>query len=666
MIYLFNANEVDFIGGTPLVNAYEDIIVEEINGRYDLSFNYPCSDKSYKLLERFKLCYADTPQGKQAFSIVSVDKHVGYVSVYALHVFFMLDKTTVGDITTTSPVNCTEILKRLKKSLTEENRYSFYSDIKEGHVFNISKVSPLKALGEGKHSILGQWGGYLKRDNYSVGVVSRLGVDTEHLIAKRKNIADLSLKQTGEAIVTRLYLTAKLKDSEAVIETVVDSPLINTYPYIMATNRSYENEDIKSLEDLIKIGKAEFSKMRIDLPKETFTITATEEINGYGLNLGDSVLILYEDYDLSKRIEVSSYEYIPMAKRYKSLSFGELENTFTGAVTGSVSDKVDEAVKIGESAYTRAVEAQTELITKLTAGHVVKLDGELLVTDDEDYKRARNVWKWSVNGLGFSSNGYSGPYETAITMDGHINAKALTGLIVKSTDIQAGAIKANHLSLDSYTSLTSTVINDEGLRLSVRQNAKAFIDALRAEVYERIDAEKHIIISDSQPKDTTKLWVDISTPKKELRKWDGVSWAYVTTNDRLKSLEGVIAKASEESDNRYEELNKKTSFSVTKDELIVTTDRLEKDLKSKDEELRTITNNIHIGSGKIRLGDNLSDAQMELSKDKLTFTVGNVPRAWLTNEHLYAENLRAEKALYLGNFAFIPRANGNLSFKKVK
>ena len=53
---------------------------------------------------------------------------------------------------------------------------------------------------------------------------------------------------------------------------------------------------------------------------------------------------------------------------------------------------------------------------------IPKSDKQTLDAIDE----AVNVWRWNVGGLGFSHNGYNGPYETAITADGQIVADFIT------------------------------------------------------------------------------------------------------------------------------------------------------------------------------------------------------------------------------------------------
>ena len=53
-----------------------------------------------------------------------------------------------------------------------------------------------------------------------------------------------------------------------------------------------------------------------------------------------------------------------------------------------------------------------------------------------------NVWRWNVGGLGFSHNGYNGPYETAITADGQIVADFITSGSLVANIIKAGVIQS--------------------------------------------------------------------------------------------------------------------------------------------------------------------------------------------------------------------------------
>ena len=100
-----------------------------------------------------------------------------------------------------------------------------------------------------------------------------------------------------------------------------------------------------------------------------------------------------------------------------------------------------------EQQYEQAIDDATEKIRGGTGGYVVttvNANGqpiELLITDNLNLNRARNVWRWNQGGLAHSSNGYNGPFnDVAITADGKINASMiLTGALTANL-IRAGII----------------------------------------------------------------------------------------------------------------------------------------------------------------------------------------------------------------------------------
>ena len=65
----------------------------------------------------------------------------------------------------------------------------------------------------------------------------------------------------------------------------------------------------------------------------------------------------------------------------------------------------------------------------------------MLIMDTEDIRTARNVWRFNQAGFGHSSNGYNGPYSTAITQNGAIVADFIT-----TGSLMAGLIKAGTIA----------------------------------------------------------------------------------------------------------------------------------------------------------------------------------------------------------------------------
>lgn len=107
-------------------------------------------------------------------------------------------------------------------------------------------------------------------------------------------------------------------------------------------------------------------------------------------------------------------------------------------------------------AMQKAILNATGWITGTGGGYVVfkRNDSgqatELLIMDSPEMSTAKNVWRWNLGGLGFSKNGVSGPYETAITQDGSIVGKFVTadGLHVYAANVD-GVLQANQINAES-------------------------------------------------------------------------------------------------------------------------------------------------------------------------------------------------------------------------
>jgi hypothetical protein len=125
---------------------------------------------------------------------------------------------------------------------------------------------------------------------------------------------------------------------------------------------------------------------------------------------------------------------------------GETKNTFSSSFE-PLGQKLERLNVKLEKAILDATSAITGNKGGVVILHDTNNDGkpdELLIMDVEDIALATNVWRWNKAGLGYahnpSGNAYLGPYKTAITADGQINADFIT----------TGALNAERISVDTY------------------------------------------------------------------------------------------------------------------------------------------------------------------------------------------------------------------------
>src|SRR5574344_1456557 len=88
--------------------------------------------------------------------------------------------------------------------------------------------------------------------------------------------------------------------------------------------------------------------------------------------------------------------------------------------------------------------------------HVVVRKNEILIMDTDDINTAQKVWRFNVNGLGYSSTGYHGEFGLAMTMDGSIVADYITAGTLAANLIKTGIIQS--LNEITYFDLDNGII----------------------------------------------------------------------------------------------------------------------------------------------------------------------------------------------------------------
>ena len=141
---------------------------------------------------------------------------------------------------------------------------------------------------------------------------------------KKSEIESLKARQKDE--------TASL-DEEITISLIIESPLINDYPFI--NEISISNNDLRTAEELEEWAMEYFTKGNIDKPKNS--IKVTYEQLSEDINRGDTVILKYLKYGVDERIRVVETHYDPMLKKWKEFILGEKEGRLGSEVSHSSS-----------------------------------------------------------------------------------------------------------------------------------------------------------------------------------------------------------------------------------------------------------------------------------------------------------------------------------------
>ena len=361
MLYLLDRNvRTVRWNGEPLHEATSAIIKESMNGDFTLTVKYPISDSGiYQLIQEDMLIKAPTPVlGAQLFRIKKPIEHNDHLEITAYHISDDVMQRSITPISVTSQ-SCDMALSRMvQNTKTALGDFSFNSDIQDRRTFNTTETETLySVLLDGKHSIIGTWEGELVRDNFAMTVKKSRGENRGVVITTHKNLKDYQRTKNSHNVVTRIHAKSTFKpegaEKETTIRVTVDSPLINSYPYI--NEKEYENNNAKSVEELQKWAQAKFSNEGIDKVSDAIKIEAYE-LDGQVVHMGDTVNLKSWKHNVDAFKKAIAYEFDALKEEYISLTLDDKAGVGGSRASGGLSSAADAILGVTESAQEIALE----------------------------------------------------------------------------------------------------------------------------------------------------------------------------------------------------------------------------------------------------------------------------------------------------------------------
>ena len=346
-------------GNFPLNEAFSSEIVQEANSTYQLTFKFPTSDPKWALLTPETELVADDLHGEQYFSIFEVEKQHGYVTVYANQVATLLNGYSINKINV-DRVNGATVMNALVAGFKRETPFTFFSDVMSKHTLNLKDISAMEALTKDKHSIVGQWGGDLVRDKYSVRLLENGGIENESLFAYKKNMKSFQESKSTKELRTRIHFKKVIEAHEEgkkdqILTVTIDSPLINKYKHIYEADMEVQDQDVVDQKTLEGYGKRYFRETLCDMIEESLEIDVIGQAD-QPVHMFDIVSVFHEDYDVDLRKKITKYKFNPMSIKLVSIGFGEVTRTLADSISGMVNDSVDKKMKSYDAEYEAKVQ----------------------------------------------------------------------------------------------------------------------------------------------------------------------------------------------------------------------------------------------------------------------------------------------------------------------
>lgn len=467
---LYKADAVDFstfgIGALSECTLCE--VTEERNGAFECTLKYPVTGRLFTELKNERLIKAkpnDTSKD-QLFRIYRITTPInGIVTIYAQHISY--DLSNIAELMWSSAkISPSLAMSRLFTKTASTHNFKCSTDFSSGKPFSVSKPKSVRAcLGGSEGSMLDRWGGEYEWDNFNVILHSKRGKDNGVVIEYGKNLTDMEQDNDFTDVYTDILPYAVFSDdsTEKVITlSEITLPIIDNPTRQKTLIKDFTEffEDKSSMNENSLRNKAkEFIKenpLGVETPTLTVAFEPLWKQPEYSailerVSLCDTVTIRHSALGITAKSKVIKTVYDSLAEKYVSITLGTAKSNFVNTV-GDIKTELSEVKNKTEHfplLINTAVKNATSLITGQNGGYVVintnSVSGqpyELLILDAPTIESAVNVWRWNVGGLGFSKNGYNGPYETAITSDGQIVADFITSGTLTANIIKAGVISS--------------------------------------------------------------------------------------------------------------------------------------------------------------------------------------------------------------------------------
>lgn len=209
-------------------------------------------------------------------------------------------------------------------------------------------------------------------------------------------------------------------------------------------------DDVSDPAVLLEKAKAYLSNIQFD--NMELELSALDlhylDVDVEAVKLLDEIRVISRPHGLDRMFPVTKLE-IPLdSPEQTQFKLGTTVKTSLTSVNNQISaailKKIDDLPK-AHSILKEAKENATQIMNMATTGYITITKDDygsetLYISNVRDYTKADKLWKWNMNGLGYSNDGGK-TFGLAITMDGSIVADYITTGVLNADVIRAGTLK---------------------------------------------------------------------------------------------------------------------------------------------------------------------------------------------------------------------------------
>lgn len=448
MIKIYEPTEVLFDhNGLKILHPTKAEIYIEDNGDYYIDVESSIDDLEY--LQEGMIIRAATRWGEQGFRLTNPVRKNNKISVKGYHLWKDSSKYIIFNSYVENK-NCNDALDHLNSACDVGTPFTTISDITTINSTRIVRQS----LEESIATVIEKWGGHLYRDNWVIGVKSKIGEDRGITIKYGKNSTNIEANEDWSNVVTKImpvgydgitlpekYLEAETQYSVPYTKVIKFEQDINQDDYKDEKGNLKEEEYKEALiEDLRNKAKSYLNENQYF--KCNYKVKA--HIEGV-IDLGDVIVVEHKRLGINLTTNVISLKYDCIRDKYIEIEFGNFKTKLKDLVSNidkQTKETVANANEVVKVTLQNELNTATSKIWGTLGDSYVIYEGDrILVVDSLPKETAANVMMINAGGIGFSNTGINGSFNSAWLIDGTLDMQAVNCINMTANLVKGGTFK---------------------------------------------------------------------------------------------------------------------------------------------------------------------------------------------------------------------------------
>lgn len=447
MIKVYDSNETLFENnGIKILNPLLAEITKADNDDYYVELRDIIDNLEY--YQEGMIVRIPTPWGVQGFRCKNTTVKNNRVECKAWHLTYDSKNYIIKDAYSVDK-NCNDALEHFNSATDRETPFNTISDISMIASARMVRKSLFEVYGE---LVNDYYGGHWYRDNFTLGIKASIGEDRGVVLANNKNITDMQMSEDWNDVCTKIlpYTT----DGEVAI--LLDDPYIEldedlydeVYTKVVKFENDFDKEEYATEEEYLVVVKEwlkEQAKKYLQenkLPKINYSVEA--KIDNVS-DIGDTIYIKHSKCKVDITTNVIKVVYDAIRKKYIKIEFGnfrkEIKN-LSSKITADANKYTDEVTKQNKTLLEGELKDATDRINSVLGNsYVINNGNEILVVDRLPKEDAIYCIKVNSAGIGFSSTGINGTFNSAWTIDGTLNMQNINVINFTASLIKGGVLK---------------------------------------------------------------------------------------------------------------------------------------------------------------------------------------------------------------------------------